>query len=110
MKDKDFDKKYNAALKTFEATLAKIMENAENEKHHAFELFKEAITDEVKDWSYSDLMSLIESNKGGSELDAKKVGMVANCFAASHVNSNLVDALGASILSSCMIAIIKTEL
>lgn len=107
MKDKDFDKKYNAALKNFEATLAKIMENAENEKHHAFELFKEAITDEVKDWSYSDLMSLIESS---SELDAKKVGMVANCFAASHANSNLVDALGASILSSCMIAIIKTEL
>lgn len=107
MKDKDFDKKYNAALKTFEATLSKIMENAENEKHHAFELFKEAITDEVKDWSYSDLMSLIESS---SELDAKKVGMVANCFAASHANFNLADALCASILSSCMIAIIKTEL
>lgn len=110
MKDKDFDKKYNVALKTFEATLSKIMENAENEKHHAFELFKEAITDEVKDWSFSDLMNFVESSKGDSELDAKKVGMVANCFAASHVNSNFVDALGASILSSCMVAIIKAEL
>lgn len=103
---KDFNKTYDAVNAVYEEGLAAIEAKAESEKHKAFEDFKQFVINEVKGWSFNDLLNFVKEQDDKS-LDILRVGFVANCFAITHLDSDPLGAMQAAILSRSMVSIIK---